>query len=246
MKKLLEKNPQGFALTWIGIYVVGQNLAMMLNKPLGIPRLGEALMTLLESLFLLWWLQKNGLMKAFGLNRPKTSGKQMLYYLPLILLCTSNLWLGITCNLSPAGLAIHILLMLCVGFLEELIFRGFLFEALAKDNLKTAVVVSSLTFGIGHIVNLFNGSGMAFTDNLLQIVFAVAVGFLFVMVYLKSGSLIPCILAHEAINISSAFANRPAMTGKARMVIGITELVIIGVYSVYLLKKVPGGQGRNN
>lgn len=38
--------------------------------------------------------------------------------------------------------------MLCVGFLEEVIFRGLLFTAIAKDTIKTAVVLSSVTFGI--------------------------------------------------------------------------------------------------
>lgn len=67
--------------------------------------------------------------------------------------------------------------MLCVGFLEETIFRGLPFTAIAKDNLKSAVIISSVTFGIGHIINLFNGSGMDLVNNLCRIVFAVAVGF---------------------------------------------------------------------
>ena len=50
--------------------------------------------------------------------------------------------------------------MLCVGFWEEVIFRGLLFQAIAKDNIKSAVIISCVTFGIGHIINLFNGSGM--------------------------------------------------------------------------------------
>ena len=50
--------------------------------------------------------------------------------------------------------------MLCVGFLEEVIFRGLLFTAIARNNIKSAVIISSVTFGIGHIINLFNGSGM--------------------------------------------------------------------------------------
>lgn len=67
--------------------------------------------------------------------------------------------------------------MLCVGFLEEAIFRGLPFTAIAKDNIKSAVIISSVTFGIGHIINLFNGSGMDLVNNLCRIVFAVAVGF---------------------------------------------------------------------
>ena len=63
--------------------------------------------------------------------------------------------------------------MLCVGFFEEVIFRGLLFQALAKENIETAVSVSSVTFGLGHILNLLNGSGMGLIANLCQIVGAV-------------------------------------------------------------------------
>ena len=97
--------------------------------------------------------------------------------------------------------------MLGVGFLEEVIFRGLLFTAIAKDNIKSAAVISSVTFGIGHIVDLINGSGMDLVENLCQIVFAVAVGFLLVTIFYRGGSLLPCILVHAAINTLSAAIN---------------------------------------
>ena len=103
-------------------------------------------------------------------------------------------------------------LMLCVGFLEEVIFRGLLFKALAKDNIKSAVVISSVTFGIGHIINLFNGSGMDFVNNLCQIVFAIALGFLLVTIFYRGGSLLPCILVHSAINTLGTFASDAGLT----------------------------------
>jgi membrane protease YdiL (CAAX protease family) len=81
------------------------------------------------------------------------------------------------------------LTMMLVGFLEELIFRGFLFTALRKDSLKVAVIVSSVTFGMGHIVNLLNGAPLG--ETLLQIVYATAAGFLFTAIFLRGGSLWP-------------------------------------------------------
>ena len=35
------------------------------------------------------------------------------------------------------------MMMIFVGFLEEIIFRGFLFRGIAKDNLKEAVIISN-------------------------------------------------------------------------------------------------------
>ena len=114
----------------------------------------------------------------------------MLFYAPLILLLTANLWYGVGLNQPPLETVLYVLSMFCVGFLEELIFRGLLFQAMAKDGVRSAIVVSSVTFGIGHIVNLFNGSGAELLPNLLQVVYAVAIGFAFVMIYCRTKSLI--------------------------------------------------------
>ena len=115
----------------------------------------------------------------------------MLFYLPLLIAASCNLWFGVKTNMSPANTLFYVGSMLCVGFLEEFIFRGLLFRAMEKDSVKSAVIVTSLTFGIGHIINLFNGSGMDLVSNLGQVVSAVAFGFLFVILFLKTGSLLP-------------------------------------------------------
>ena len=60
-----------------------------------------------------------------------------------------NLWFGVTMNMDIPNTVFYVASMLCVGFLEEVIFRGLLFKAMEKDSLKAAIVVTSLTFGIG-------------------------------------------------------------------------------------------------
>ncbi|MBP5193006.1 MAG: CPBP family intramembrane metalloprotease, partial [Eubacterium sp.] len=97
---------------------------------------------------------------------------------------------------------------ICVGFLEEIIFRGFLFLGMAEKNIKSAILVSSVTFGIGHIVNLLNGKPVL--ETLLQIVFATAVGFVLVMLFHKGKSLIPCIIFHSINNALSAISDEEA------------------------------------
>jgi membrane protease YdiL (CAAX protease family) len=124
--------------------------------------------------------------------------------------------------------------MFCVGFLEELIFRGLLFQAMAKDGVRSAIIVSSVTFGIGHIVNLINGSGAELLPNLLQVLYAVAIGFAFVMIYCKTRSLIPCIIVHSVFNGLSAFANEAVITTQREIISGILLAVIAGGYALYL------------
>lgn len=120
--------------------------------------------------------------------------------------------------------------------MEEVIFRGFLFQALAKENIKTAVVVSSVTFGLGHILNLLNGSGMGLIANLCQIVGAVACGFLFVILFYRGGSLIPCIVAHSVNNAVSAFTNKAALTAENRLIFFAINFVLVMAYALILCR----------
>ena len=129
--------------------------------------------------------------------------------------------------------------MLGVGFLEEVIFRGLLFTAIAKDNIKSAAVISSVTFGIGHIVDLINGSGRDLVENLCQIVFAVAVGFLLVTIFYRGGSLLPCILVHAAINVSGTFADDTGLTVAMRLCHVAVLTAFAVAYTLILTKTLP-------
>ena len=238
MYQLYRKSPLGFGLAWIGIYCVLQSAGNFLSEKIGIYESANAFFAVLQTVFIIWWMNKKDLMKVYGLTRPKQPAGKMLYYLPLIIISTSNLWLGVKMNLDPAELAVHVVLMLCVGFLEELFVRGFIFEALAKDSLKSAVVISSLAFGAAHVMNLFNGRGMDVTQVIFQIIMAVILGFFFVMIYLYSGSLWPVILSHSCINILSAFADKEALSVQNHIVVQLLELIIIALYLFYLKKNV--------
>lgn len=236
MKRLYEKNPLTFALVWIGIYVVGFSLADELSAKLGVEKLITAIVSLGLTVGLYVWTCKQGLGRKMGLIAPEIPPKQVLYYIPLVLIPTVNLWFGAHWNLSLLELCLYVFSMLCVGFLEELIFRGFLFKALCGDNLKTAVIISAVTFGAGHIVNLLNGAELVST--LMQIVYAIAIGFAFTYLFLVSGSIWPCIICHGAINGLSAFAPpNPGLGGGLASTVFLCA-VSLG-YAVYLAKKFP-------
>ena len=57
-----------------------------------------------------------------------TDSKKYLYFIPLILIVSVNLWNGININNSIIEIVFHILNMINIGFIEEIIFRGFLFK----------------------------------------------------------------------------------------------------------------------
>ncbi len=245
MKKLYEKSELSFALVWIGIYCVFQSLANPLNQIIGIEKSASAVFCIIQAIVLFAFMQKNELLYKYGICKPSAPARRFFYFIPLIILATSNLWNGITVNYPWLEMVCHIILMLGVGFTEEVIFRGLLFKAIAKDNVKAAIIISSVTFGIGHLVNLVNGSGMELVANLFQIEAAIMFGFLFVILFDRGGSLIPCIVTHSAINILSAFANEAGLTTEKRIAFSLIEFVIIAVYVLILIKTLPKNQDIN-
>ncbi|MBN1483364.1 MAG: CPBP family intramembrane metalloprotease [Chloroflexia bacterium] len=98
-------------------------------------------------------------------------------------------------RLRGAPLPQALLIILVVGFLaplaEELFWRGFLHNWL-RNRLGPwlAIVLSSLAFGLFHIIPL-------------QIVAAVLMGFALAWIYEESGSLWPAILLHACNNLAA-------------------------------------------
>ena len=231
MKKLYEKKPVLFAVLFIVLYcavsipIRGEYGNGSIQSLLGLTAVSAAI-AIVSSLIPLW--------KKLGVTAKPQNTRLCLFFLPMILLATGNVWDGFKLNYTGANLWYAIGSMALVGFVEEMLFRGFLFRALLKkDGPKVAVIVSAVTFGIGHIVNLL--AGMATFDNLLMIVFAVAWGFIFTMVYYKSGSLLLCILSHAVVDVLSVIAAETAWG--SYLYIGAT-IVIGAVYCIYLMKRV--------
>lgn len=234
LKKLYDKSKIWFAVSWIITYCVLLSVGDAISASIGIDKSVTLPICVILLTVILMFLKKYGLFADYGLCTPKASAKSMLYYLPILVMLTANLWYGVTLNCGVFETVLYIPAMLCVGFLEEVIFRGLLFEAMRKDNVKAAIVVSSLTFGIGHIINLINGSGAELLPNLLQVVYATAAGFMFVVMYCKSKSLLVCIAAHGVFNALSIFANEANVTPGMRILSAVLLTVITGSYALYL------------
>ena len=238
MNKLYQKNELLFAILWIVVYVIAFSAGDNLSASVGVEKSVTVLVGAVLTAVLVLWLRKTDLFTEYGLCLSKVPASKLLYYVPLVLLATVNLWFGVTMNLSPLETGLYIIAMFFVGFLEEIIFRGLLFKAMEKDNLKTAIIVSSVTFGIGHIVNLFNGNGADLLASGLQVVYAVAAGFMFTVIFYKTKSLWACIIAHGCLNALSAFANEAAMTPLMETGSAAVLTVVAAGYGWYIWKKV--------
>ena len=253
MTKLYKKSELAFSLVWIGLYVVVMNIALQFCN--GFDNLADK--TILQVLIPVLcvtalavastgWILRHGLGKKYGLCAFQGSWKAFLWFLPLLALSCTNLknGLGLT-----APLAVTLLMMVnkaVAGYVEEIIFRGFLFRAMAKENLRSAVIVSAVTFGAGHIVNLANTADTA--GVLLQVCYAIAIGFLYTAIVYKGGSLWPCIASHMFVNGSSLFALQQGpftrltsvlfgAAGSVEIFSAVLIILISGGYALWLWKK---------
>ena len=195
MKTLYEKNELTFALVWIAIYCVLQSFANPLNQIIGIEYAASAVFCVLQAVVLFSFIRKNKLQKRYGLCRSPLPAGRFLYYVPLLILASGNLWNGVAFHYTPAETVCRVVCMLCVGFLEEVIFRGFLF----------------------------------------------------VTIFSLSGSLLPCSLAHSAINTLGTFANDAELTIERQLLhIAVLTLITIG-YTLILTRTLPKDQwGKRN
>ena len=229
MKKIFEKHETLICIGLIILYVVINSYCM---QNYGITDYRSAIVNTIFSIVLLALIFSLKSTSYYGLSKIKNS-KQYLYFIPLVLIVTVNLWNGININNTPDEILFHILTMLNVGFIEEVIFRGFLFKMMSKDNVKSAMLVSSITFGIGHIVNLLNGAD--FIPTMMQIGYAISIGYLFVIIFYKSNSIIPCIIAHGVNNALSVFNVENEMSA---YIAPIFLMVVPLIYALYINKTI--------
>lgn len=201
MKKIFEKHESIICILLIVVYVIANSYCM---QNWGLENYRSTIINTIFSVALIALIISLNRTAYYGLTKIANL-KKYLYFIPLLLIVSVNLWNGININCTAGEILFHTLTMFNIGFIEEIIFRGFLFKMMEKDNLKSAIAVSSITFGIGHIVNLLNGA--ALVSTLLQMCYAIALGYLFVIIFYRSKSLIPCIITHALINALSIFNN---------------------------------------
>ncbi|MBE5787255.1 MAG: CPBP family intramembrane metalloprotease [Clostridiales bacterium] len=230
MKQMMRKKPLMFSLICIGAYVVIFGIAQSLPAPAALENAWELAVGQLLSCMLFPLLSLTDQRSFYGVCPPAVPAKKMLFYLPLAALISINFWCGAE-GISGSGDLRFLFSMLFVALLEEVLFRGLLFRALLKEGRRQAILIASLTFGLGHLVNLLSGSDLM--AGLLQAAYSMAAGYLLVMLFLKSGSLLPGILTHWLLNGLQIFTPDTLSTVQV-LVPGSGILVISLAYGLYL------------
>ena len=228
MSKFFEKYEELICYALIIVYLI---LNIFCMNRFGLADYRSTLVNTIFTVLLLVLIIAMKRTEYYGLTKV-TDWKNYLYFIPLMVIVSANIWNGIHITNTKQEILFYILTMCNVGFIEEVIFLGFLFNMMAKSNVKRAIIVSSLTFGMGHIVNLLNGAELIST--LLQIGYAFAIGYLFVTIYYRSKSLIPCIIAHAVFNSLSVFN---IVNTFSRYIIPVILMIVPLLYAWYINKK---------
>lgn len=229
MKKTFERHETLFCIFLIIAYILVNSYCI---QNFGIENYKSTIINTIFSIVLIILMIMLKKTREYGLTKV-TNLKKYLYFIPLFFIISTNLWNGININNTTSEIIFYILTMINIGFIEEIIFRGFLFKMMAKDNVKSAIIISAITFGIGHIINLFNGANLI--PTLMQICYAMSAGYLFVIIFYKSKSLVPCIITHSLLNSLSIFNIENTIS----LYISPIFLIIVPlIYAIYINKNV--------
>jgi membrane protease YdiL (CAAX protease family) len=161
-------------------------------------------------LALIAWL---GLLPKAGLGAPRP-WKELWLVWPLVAFTLLNFLPLLDGSLAidttqPGRIGLYSLLMLSIGFLEEILGRGLVLVLLlnkwggTKRGMYAAVLVSGLLFGAAHIVNLIQNR-YALAANLSQIGYSLFFAVAFAACFLRLRSIWPVMLLHAAFDFGGA------------------------------------------
>ena len=224
-----------YFVIWLIIYLVFILFANIIsNYVLKIPNSVNAVVEILFSIIIFIFLKNKKLLSYYGINSlRRLNYKNLLYFIPMIIISLANLTFGIQINYSWYQILLISIAMLGVGFSEEILFRGFLMKAIMNKNIKVSILLPSIFFGIIHILNLFGGANIIAT--ILQIIYATAFALMCSMFVYKTNNIIPCMLCHSFTNITNIFL--PNNLSMQYQYITCIALIIPSIFYAWYLYK---------
>ncbi len=167
--------------------------------------------------------------------RPPDQPADLLYFVVPFLPAVVSLLAGV--ELKNVLVVTQLLIItLMVGFAEEAIFRGLMLNALKPQGDWTAAIVTSSLFALSHSLNVLSGKNLA--DVLVQILYALAIGFAFAALVLKKGIIWPLVLAHFLIDFT-AMIGRTDFSPVLNSILGVAIAFVLGSYGLLVMLQKP-------
>ena len=136
---------------------------------------------------------------------------------------------------------------LTAGCIEELVFRGLIITPMMRrgvdrKRIMTALVISSVIFGLAHGANALGGADPG--SSIIQIFTSMCIGFVLGAMYLRSGNLWPGIITHflfdvVAIAMSSGVSDNGIITEgiSAGSWVNLAFCIAAAIIAVILFRK---------
>jgi len=154
---------------------------------------------------------------------------------------------------SIQKLVYYSLIMLCIGLFEEILCRGVILNNMlkkwgnTKKGILRVVIISSLIFGLGHVINLIIFPTLIIR-TISQILYASLHGILYASIYLRTKNIWALILLHAVYDwmvLATGLLQPVNSTSKAIVDISIVSGLInvlfalpFALYGFFLLRKV--------
>ncbi len=231
--RFVTRHPYWFVAIWeaivILVYMLAGTLAHFLAfSNLGLYALANFALTVIAALALTvmgWW-------KVVGFRQLDRRSDLLYFVIPFIPMFI-NFIPGI--EMGPASHWLGILATtLMVGFVEEVVFRGLMLQALRPRGVWKAALITAVLFGLTHAMNVLAGKSLA--EDAAQVFYAVAIGLAFAALVLRTSLLWPLVLAHFLIDFVSmlqrpGFAYPPGL----ELLIVLGTAVIFTAYGLFIL-----------
>lgn len=128
-----------------------------------------------------------------------------------------------------------ILYSLSIGFCEEIMMRGLILNSFiskwgnTKKGIYKSVILSSLIFGVAHIVNLFYTSDLVIA-TIAQMFYAISIGIFLAGIYLRSKNIWAVIFLHALFDFASYFSSVFSTATE-----GVVDITIANAIAVNIL-----------
>jgi membrane protease YdiL (CAAX protease family) len=225
-----DKRPWLFSLLLVLLLVIVQAAGVVTAQRRGLPSNTFGVYTEIVLVVILatitsrmkWW-------SKIGFGRVENPAI-LLLFLPALALVIGNLSFGIAVRQAPALLTFA-LLAITSGFVEEVVFRGLMLRAFLPRGPWKAVLVTAAIFGFTHLMNVFAGYEPLYA--VIQVAYALAIGFCFGAMAVKGGVIWPLVITHALGNFF-AFINN-GQIGMQLYIVSLIYIVLFTGWGLYLM-----------
>ena len=155
LEKLYKKSEVWFAVVFILVYVIGNSFLLQASERTGIEMVYTIPFNFIILGIMFLFIRKNHLFQYYGIQGAKCKAKSVLYYIPLVMIASVNLWMGICFKMDALHSTVYFVAMIFTGIVEEMLFRGFLLAAvlIVSKSIIPCMITHAMLNALGTFSN---------------------------------------------------------------------------------------------